>query len=465
MVMETGGAPERASGAATGSPYELTRRRVLKGGGAALAGLAVLRLAGAAPAGAARQGTATVIDWLDQPAPNPVPDVVGHPLVWEELDSRFTPPDEFFTVKHYEEPAIDPATWRLTVDGLVKTPLELSLADLMAMPRHEVEFTLECSGNTGLPFFIGGIGNNRWRGTPLNRVLKRAGVLDEAVDLVFWGEDSGEVTVVGGWNVDPNDPDGGPGTPMTFTEQFARSMSVADAMASENLLCWGMGEHETDMLTPEHGAPVRLIAPGWYGVANVKWLTRIEAVDQRFAGRFMARDYVTIRNEEVDGELVHTFATVGHDRLKSAPARVVQLDDRYTVEGVAWGAPIKRVEVSIDGGAWTAARLATPSKPGAGYAWTMWTYPWDSPSSGSHTVTSRAWDRYGNVQPDPEEDPFLAAKLTYWESNGQITRTVVDPVGGAPGRPGPGARRSTSRSVRTPRRAPSPTGRRPRRCP
>ena len=348
---------------------------MLQGGGAALAGLAVLRLAGPAPAaGAARQEAGTVIPWQDQPAPNPVPDEVGHPLVWEELDSRFTPVDEFFTVKHYQQPAIDPATWTLTIDGLVKSPTVLTLADLMAMPRHEVEFTLECSGNTGLPFFIGGVGNTRWRGTPLNRVLKRVGVLDEAVDLVFWGEDSGEVTVVGGWNVDPNDPTTGPGTPMTFIEQFARSMSVADAMAPENLLCWGMGEHEDDMLTPEHGAPVRLIAPGWYGVANVKWLTRIEAVDQRFAGRFMARDYVTIREEQVGGEDVFTFATVGHDRLKSAPAGVVRRGDRYTVEGVAWGAPIKRVDVSIDGGPWTDAPLASRASPEPGYAWRMWTY-------------------------------------------------------------------------------------------
>ena len=217
-------------------------------------------------------------------------------------------------------------------------------------------------------------------------------------------------------------------------------------------------------LPAEHGAPVRLIAPGWYGVANVKWLTRIEVLDTRFQGRFMARDYVTIRNEEVGGELVHTFATVGHDRLKSAPARVVQRDDRYTVEGVAWGAPIKRVEVSIDGGPWTAARLATPSKPGAGYAWTMWTSPWDSPSSGAHTVTSRAWDPLrqrpagsgrGSL---PRRQAHLLGEQRSDHPDGR--HPVGDRVA-----PGPAARRSTSRSVRTPRRAPSPTGRRPRRCP
>jgi DMSO/TMAO reductase YedYZ molybdopterin-dependent catalytic subunit len=102
---------------------------------------------------------------------------------------------------------------------------------------------------------------------------------------------------------------------------------------------------------------VRLIAPGWYGVANVKWLTRIEVVDQRYAGRFMARDYVTIREGLPDDKTVWTFATVRHDRLKSAPAKVTRRGDRYAIVGAAWGAPIAEVEVQIDGGPWMTATL------------------------------------------------------------------------------------------------------------
>jgi hypothetical protein len=113
-------------------------------------------------------------------------------------------------------------------------------------------------------------------------------------------------------------PDGEGGQDLTITEQFARSMSLHDALARDNLLCYEMNG---DPLPPEHGFPVRLIAPGWYGVANVKWLTRIEVTDHRFAGRFMARDYVSIREEQRGGQTVWTFATVSHDRLKSAPAR------------------------------------------------------------------------------------------------------------------------------------------------
>ena len=399
---------------------QITRRTVLKGGGAALAGYTVMRLAGPVEAFPGGGQDEQVLPWVDQPAPNPVPDAVGHPLVWEELDSRITPADEFFTVKHYQQPDIDPATWELAVGGMARRPYSLNLADLRSRPRQEVEFTLECSGNTGLPFFIGGVGNAVWGGASLKSVLQRARPRRRANEVVFWGADSGEVTVQGGWS-------SAPGSTMTFVEQFARSMSLDDAMAPDNMLCYEMNGAP---LTGEHGAPVRLIAPGWYGVANVKWLVAIEFTDQRFAGRFMARDYVTIREEQRDGQTVWTFATVAHDRLKSAPARVTRLGDRFTINGVAWGAPISGVEVSIDGGSWVPARLVRHRHAGSnrnGYAWVFWTLDWRRPEPGEHTVTSRAIDEDGNVQPAPD-DPFLAAKRTYWESNGTITRVVDVPA-------------------------------------
>ena len=130
-------------------------------------------------------------------------------------------------------------------------------------------------------------------------------------------------------------------------------MSVAEALGRDNLLCYEMNG---EPLPPEHGFPVRLIAPGWYGVANVKWLTRIEVIDQRFAGRFMARDYVQVREEQRNGQTVWTFATVSHDRLKSAPAKVTRRGNRYTIMGVAWGAPIAAVQVRIDDGPWRTAQ-------------------------------------------------------------------------------------------------------------
>jgi hypothetical protein len=150
-------------------------------------------------------------------------------------------------------------------------------------------------------------------------------------------------------------------------------------------------------------------------------------VDHRYAGRFMARDYVTVREEQRDGETVWTFATVSRDRLKSAPAKVTRRDDRYTIMGAAWGAPIAAVEVQIDDGPWTAAQLDAPpphQKRSRGYSWRFWTFAWGTPAPGEHTIRSRAFDVDGNMQPAPD-DPFLASKRTYWESNGQITRRVL----------------------------------------
>jgi DMSO/TMAO reductase YedYZ molybdopterin-dependent catalytic subunit len=300
------------------------------------------------------------------------------------------------------------------VDGLVGRPRTVTLAGLRSRPRRTVEYTLECSGNTGLPFFIGGIGNARWTGTPLHALLRQAEPAARGTEVVFWGADRGPVTIRDNSGVTVA---GGP--ELTITEQFARSMSLTEAMAPDNLLCFEMNG---ETLPRDHGFPVRLIAPGWYGVANVKWLTRIEITDQRYAGRFMARDYVTIRELEHDGQVVWTFHTVSHDRLKSAPAKVTRRSGRHTVLGAAWGAPVARVEVQIDGGRWRAAMLE-PARDRAGFAWRFWHFDWGTPGAGEHTVRSRAFDTSGNLQPPPE-DPYLAARRTYWENNGQITRRV-----------------------------------------
>ena len=177
-------------------------------------------------------------------------------------------------------------------------------------------------------------------------------------------------------------PDDAGGLDLTITEQFARSMSLEEALNGDNLLCYEMNGVP---LPREHGFPVRLIAPGWYGVANVKWLTRIEVMDQRYAGRFMARDYVTIREQTRDGQTVWTFNTVKHDRLKSAPAKVTRRRGRYAIMGAAWGAPIAEVEVQIDGGPMEDGRARRPTSPEggsrdrSGFAWRFWTFDWGRP--------------------------------------------------------------------------------------
>lgn len=388
------------------TPPAISRRTLLKDGGAALASLSVLRLAGPAHAFPSAQA-AEVVPWLDQLEPNPVPDVIVQQLDWEQLDSWLTPTDQFFVIKHFNQPELSERDWRLEISGLVEQPMSLTLADLQSRVRHEVTFTMECSGNTGLPFFNGGIGNATWAGTRLAPLLEEAGVREEGAEVVFWGADAGEQT----WRE------------MTITEQFARSMSLADALNPDTLLVYEMNG---EPLPAAHGFPLRLIVPGWYGVANVKWLTRIEVLDRRYQGHFMARDYVTIREEEQEGETVWTFTSVSRDRLKSAPAKVTKLDDQYTIMGAAWGGPITGVEVRVDDDPWQPATLATGEGAGSEFAWTFWIVDWGTPTAGEHSITSRAIDEAGEVQPPPD-DPSLAGKVTFWESTGQITRTVRIP--------------------------------------
>jgi hypothetical protein len=154
----------------------------------------------------------------------------------------------------------------------------------------------------------------------------------------------------------------------------------------------------------------------------VKWLKRIEIRDRRFMGRFMARDYVTIREEDRNGEAVWTETSVGPARLKSAPARVTRLGNDHRIIGAAWGAPVARVEVKVDSGSWTPAVIDGGEQ--AEFAWKFWSLDWPRPSAGEHTITSRAIGTNGQIQP-AMDDPFIARKRTYWEANGQISRKVI----------------------------------------
>lgn len=380
---------------------DVSRRDIVMHGSAAVAGLAILHAASLARAYPMRPGE-DIIPWLDQPPENPVPDVVANQLKWEESNSWLTPNDEFFSVAHYNRPQIDGSAWALEIVGLVERPLRLTLNDLMSLPRQEVVFTLECSGNHGFPWFLGGIGTALWAGTPLAPILVEAGVRENGSEVVFFGADAGEETV----------------RDIRMPQQFARSLSLADAMNPNNILCYQMNGAS---LPPANGFPLRLIVPGWYGIANVKWLTRIEVRDSRFMGRFMARDYVTIREEQRDGETIWTESSVGRSLLKSAPANVTVKDGEYRIVGAAWGAPIERVEVRIDDGPWQAATVDRSEE--AEFAWRLWSLDWDEPPAGEHTITSRAIDTAGQIQP-PMDDPRIANKHTYWESNGQVTRRI-----------------------------------------
>jgi DMSO/TMAO reductase YedYZ molybdopterin-dependent catalytic subunit len=384
---------------------KLPRRDVVLKGGAAIASFALAYSARLAQAFPIRDGE-IVVPWLDQPPPLDDP-TIKHLLKWEELDSWITPNDKFFGVVHFEWPKFDLDTWKLHIGGLVKRKLALTLADIKARPRKEVVFTLECSGNHGSPDFTGGIGTAKWAGTPLAPILEEAGLEDSAIETVFWGMDAGDIELKD------------MARDAKMHQNFARSMSVKDAMSPDNLLCYEMNG---EPLPADHGAPLRLIAPGWYGIANVKWLKRIEFRDVRFESKLMGRDYVAIREEVHDGETYWAETSVGRAKLKSAPARVTKTaDGTYRITGAAWGGDIQRVEVSIDGGNWTQAQFDAGET--APFDWRIWYLDWPDPPRGEHTVTSRAIDQDGKIQP-AMDDPVIAKQHTWWEANGQITRRV-----------------------------------------
>jgi DMSO/TMAO reductase YedYZ molybdopterin-dependent catalytic subunit len=375
---------------------QIGRRKLLVGGGVAAGGLAMLHPPWLANAGDRRPGE-EVVPWLDQPPPNE-----NNLQPSEELARWITPNDKFFQVHHYDQPMIDAQSWSLEITGLVRQPITLTLPMLKSMHRQEVAFTLECSGNHADPSFSTAIGNARWAGTPLAPLLRDAGILENGREVVFWGSDTGEDVV----------------REMKFQQHFARSMSIDDAMGPENILCYEMNG---TALPQPNGFPLRLIAPGWYGIANVKWLKRIEVRGSRYMGPFMAREYVTIREERRNGETVVAETSVSRTLLKSMPLKVVRHGSHYRIFGAAWGAPIARVHVRIDEGPWVSAMVDRGER--AEHAWKIWSLKWDA-TPGLHSITSRAVDWAGNLQPGMD-DPLIVGKKTIWENNGQILRHVL----------------------------------------
>jgi DMSO/TMAO reductase YedYZ molybdopterin-dependent catalytic subunit len=387
----------------------ITRRDALIQTGSTLAAIAFFQSPLFAWGG---PGEETIV-FLDQPtaAPPVLADI--NQLDLQKLDSWITPNDKFFHIGHYGVPAVDAGKWKLDIAGRVTHPRAYDLAAIKALPRKDVVFTLECSGNHGFPFFHGGIGNAKWTGTPLAALLQKAVRKPDGVEVVFYGADQGEepIQYIGGLGDKMGD--------FKAKAPFARSMSWSEAIDPANLLAYEMNGQP---LPAANGAPLRLIAPRWYGISNVKWLTRIEVIDSRFEGPFMAQRYMTVREVPgADGSTVWTRTSVGRVLLKSVPARVTVQNGKYKIYGAAWGAPIARVEVRVDDGPWMKATIDRGADQE--FAWKFWHLDWAKPAAGEHKITSRAIDTAGNVQP-AMDDPVIAKKHTYWEANGQITRTI-----------------------------------------
>jgi DMSO/TMAO reductase YedYZ molybdopterin-dependent catalytic subunit len=326
-------------------------------------------------------------------------------LRWEQLKSWITPNEQVYHVQHYGVPKFDLENWRLEISGLVKKPRVLTLADIQARKRTTVTATLECSGNSSSAGFMGAIGNVRWTGTKLAPLLEESSPLKRGIEVVFFGIDEKTEKI--------RDKD--------YTQNFARSLAIADALRDEILLAYEMNG---EPLTHEHGAPVRLIVPGWFGIAWVKWLNRIEVLDRRYMSKYMAREYVTIRGEERDGKTIWRETSVGQIDVKSIIARAVRRPDgTVRLSGAAWtdGTPLRAVEVRIDDDKWVRATLDRSQS--AKYAWTFFNFDWKNAAEGEHIVVSRAIDEEGRVQPE-KSDPQIKLKQTYWEANQQWPRKI-----------------------------------------
>jgi DMSO/TMAO reductase YedYZ molybdopterin-dependent catalytic subunit len=321
------------------------------------------------------------------------------------IDGPFTPKDKFATTQHYGHPDIDPATFKLKISGLVDRPKALSLDDLKKIGSGDLVAGFECSGNRGP--LQGLSGNGRWTGVPLKTVLDSTGVKPSAREFVFFGADKGEEEVE--WRTQKYKID----------VPFGRSLSRERALSPEPFLAWALNG---EPLTKHQGAPLRLMMPGWYGVANVKWLSQIHIQEDGYLGKYQARWYRTVRGEMIDGELKYMETAVTHMNLKSFIARVTKDGSRHKVLGVVLndGTPLKSVEVKVDDGPWQPATM-DPATNGK-YSWKLFTYTWNGATPGEHTLVSRVTDATGKVQPTAEEN---ATKKSFLEENTQSPRKVM----------------------------------------
>jgi len=314
----------------------------------------------------------------------------GIPL--EVLRYPITPTGLHYLIIHFDLPDVRLDDWALSVHGLVSEPLRLTLADLQDRPAVTLPVTMECAGNgrallsprsTTQPWFVEGVSTAEWTGTPVSGVLQQAGLDDAAVDVVFTGLDWG----VQGGEVQP----------------YQRSLSIDEATRDEVLLVYAMNGQP---LPPQHGFPLRLLVPDWYGMASVKWLSSIEAVAEPFTGYQMTKSYRYAQSANDLGDPV----TVKKPRALMVPPGIPDFTSRVRVvnagrvllTGRAWSgrAGISRVEISNDDGAtWSDAEL---DRPVSELAWRGWSFAWEA-RPGRHRLRARAIDDNGVIQPS---EPF-----------------------------------------------------------
>jgi DMSO/TMAO reductase YedYZ molybdopterin-dependent catalytic subunit len=312
----------------------------------------------------------------------------NHGMPLEALRHEITPIGLHYLLIHFDIPAVDAKAWTLDIRGAVQRPLRLTLEDIKAREAKTLAVTLECAGNgrallepsvESQPWLQEAVGTAEWTGTPLAGVLEDAGLASDAREIVFTGFDRGIQGEV--------------------EHHYERSLPVEEALRPEILLAY---EINGQPLPPQHGAPLRLIVPGWYGMTHVKWLQAITAVDEPFRGWQQDVAYRVRASEDEQGEPVTRMlprALMVPPGFPEFLSRARHLEPgRCRIEGRAWSgrAAITRVDVSVDGGSsWNPAELDQPTSD---YAWVGWTFDWDA-ERGEYELACRATDAAGDSQP------------------------------------------------------------------
>ena len=312
----------------------------------------------------------------------------NHSLPLEALRHEITPLGLHYLLIHFDIPAVDEASWRLQVGGHVERPLTLTLDELKTRAARTLAVTLECAGNgrallspraLSQPWLRGAVGTAEWTGTPLAPILEEAGLRTGALEVVFTGLDRGIQGDV--------------------EHLYERSLPIEEALREEILLAWGVNGQD---LPPQHGFPLRLVVPGWYGMTHVKWLASITVVDEPFRGWQQDVAYHIRGSEEERGEPVTRMLPRSLMVPPGIPdflsrTRFVEAGE-HILEGRAWSgfAPIAKIEVSSDGGeTWNDAKLEQARSK---FAWQRWTWAWQA-EPGEAELCCRATDAEGRAQP------------------------------------------------------------------
>ena len=303
----------------------------------------------------------------------------------EALGNWVTPNSLFYVRSQFDYPEIDEKSWKLQASGSGGNEIAISLDELKQLPRHTLTVTLECAGNNrgdlnppapGNQFSNGAVSNAVWSGTSLSSVLSKMELNKDVVEILFEGADVGSPSA-------DKEP-----------EPYLRSLPIELAKHPDTLLAYEMNG---EALPLEHGYPVRLIIPGWYGMAHVKWVNKITALTEPYYGTFQGEKYV-LRYQDGSEKPVQEIQVKSAITAPSEDESLTCCED-YNIEGHAWAGRngIAKVEISVDGGkAWTPAELVGPSEQ---YAWRQWNLQWKPESSGEYTLLSRATDQKGNEQP------------------------------------------------------------------